>query len=72
MKKLYQLNNGTHTLHINGFCPNSQSIDYIEFDSEDDALKYAGRSLGMCKTCMEKRDEVLLLHIKNECKEGER
>lgn len=72
MKELYWYNKNTHTLHINNFCTNAQSCSCVKFDSEDEALKYAGRALGMCKICMKKRDALLLDYIKkmkSECEE---
>lgn len=59
MKKLYSYNQGTHILHITNCCANSSGVDYIQFDTEDEAVKYAGRELGMCKICMQKREEIL-------------
>lgn len=59
MKKLYSYNTGTHVLHITNGCTNANGVDYLQFDSEDEAVKYAGRELGMCKTCMQKREDFL-------------
>jgi len=56
---LYWYNKKTHTLHIQGSCPNSKSPDYIGFDTEEEAVKYGGRALGMCMTCAAKRDQLL-------------
>ena len=53
----YTYNEKTHTLHIKNYCHFSNGAGYIEFDSEDEAVKYAGRALGMCKNCMRKRDK---------------
>ena len=57
--KLYLYNEGSHTLHINGCCQHGNNPYYIGYDSEDEALAAAGRELGMCKLCMQKRDEIL-------------
>lgn len=59
MKMLYRYNEGNHTLHILNGCTNSNNPDYLGFDSEDEAIKYAGRALGVCKVCMDKRDRIL-------------
>ena len=59
VKKLYSYNKGSHLLHITNGCKYSNGSEYIQFDTEDEALCFAGRHLGMCKDCMEKRDEIL-------------
>ena len=68
MKKLYLYNTNTHTLHINNFCKDAKGVGLIEFDSENSAIKYYGRSLRMCEKCTEKREEILRVYIKQ--KEG--
>ena len=59
MKKLYSYNEGTHLLHITDLCQHTIGTNCIQFDTENEAVKYAGRSLGMCKDCIDKRDELL-------------
>ena len=56
---LYTYNEKKHTLHILGGCPSWKSPDYIGFDTEEEAVKYGGRALGMCMTCAAKRDQLL-------------
>ena len=63
MAKLYLYNENTHTLHIRDCCSNAKPAGLLEFSCEDDALKYAGRSLGICKVCAEKRDQILQEHF---------
>ena len=48
----------THTLHIKGLCQYTEGActDYLKFDSEDEALKYDGRAVGVCKICQKKRE----------------
>ena len=62
MKDLYIYNPGTHTLHIKSFCTNAQGNpndpNYKFFATEDEAIKFAGRSLRMCESCSKGRDEV--------------
>lgn len=67
MKKPYIYNMGTHTLHIEGFCPHTfegmnYGESYKQFVSEDEAIAFDGRSVSMCKLCLRKREII----IKNE------
>ncbi len=59
MKDLYLYNEGSHTLHINGFCRDANGKSLLPFATENDALAYAGRAMGMCKTCLERREQRL-------------
>ena len=61
---MYIYNLKTHTLHIEGFC--SQTFagmhlgdDHKRFSTEDEALAFDGRGVGMCKNCQRKREEVI-------------
>ncbi|MCI8601746.1 MAG: hypothetical protein HFE45_09190 [Oscillospiraceae bacterium] len=55
MKFLY--NTKTNKLHIEGYCQYAKkNASYLPFDTEDEALAYGGRALGMCKTCQRKRE----------------
>lgn len=58
---MYLLNRTTGKLHIKGCCYNSRIVIYnsIEFDTEDDARRYAGNSLSWCKICERKREQIL-------------
>ena len=65
MKK-YFLNTETNTLHIEGFCPATHDGmkdqgNYKSFRSEDEALAYGGRAVGLCKRCQKKREQILYL-----------
>lgn len=53
----YRYNENTHTLHIYGYCYNSTNPKCLEFETEDDVLKYDGRAVSMCKICQKKRDK---------------
>lgn len=57
MKK-YFLNTKTHRLHIYGYCKETKPLPcHVEFfDTEDEALAYDGRALGLCKICQKKRE----------------
>ena len=69
MKDLYIYNVGSHTLHIKGLCTYASGSpsdpNYKFFETEDDAVKFARRSLRMCENCLEKRDEILAKSISN-------
>lgn len=58
---MYLYNPKRHTLHIKDYCPHSKGTcpGYIEFDSEDAALAYDGRSVGLCKLCHKKQEEIM-------------
>lgn len=59
MKEKFLYNPKTHTLHIKGYCMHTKGArsDYIPFDSEDKALAYDGRAVGMCKICLRQREK---------------
>ncbi len=61
MDEKYLYNPKRHTLHIKGYCFHAKGkcSDYIPFDSEDAALAYDGRSVGLCKLCQKKREEIM-------------
>jgi len=64
LKKPYIYNLKSHTLHIEGFCSHTfkgmnYGNDYKCFGSEDEALSFDGRTVGMCKLCMKKRDDII-------------
>ena len=63
MDDLYLYNKGSHTLHINGLCRDAKGKHLIPFSSEDEALKFAGRALGICKTCAQIRDDILKKYV---------
>ena len=57
MKFIYNLN--TRRLHIEGYCretKNRKPDKYMTFNTENEALAYDGRSVGMCKMCLKERE----------------
>lgn len=59
MKTVFLYNPKTGKLHIEGYCTHtSGKTDYIPFKSENEALAYDGRSVGMCKLCQKKREKM--------------
>ena len=61
IEKQYFLNTKTGKLHIHDLCKESKikpySIKY--FDTEDEALAFAGRKMSLCGTCLNKREKLL-------------
>ena len=58
----YILNTKTSKLHIAGYCcyiSGYSTPNYKIFNSENDARKDGGNSIGMCKICNNKREEKL-------------
>ena len=53
MGEEYVYNPKTDTLHIRGYCWHTRGFcaDYIVFATEDEALAYDDRAVGMCKLC---------------------
>ena len=66
MQKKYLYNKNTHRLHIEGYCPHAHKAPcetyILEFNSEDDALAYDGRAVGLCKLCQKKRNQLEKSH----------
>lgn len=62
MKNIFLYNTRTRKLHIKGLCPHTKGLcaDYLEFASENEALAYDGRAVGMCKLCQRKREKELV------------
>ncbi|MDE7379669.1 MAG: hypothetical protein K2N14_01330 [Clostridia bacterium] len=62
MKEKFIYNKKTCKLHIAGYCTyvtdKFKISDYEYFDTEDEALAYGGRALGMCKVCHKKREKI--------------
>lgn len=63
MSKIYIYNKNTHVLHIEGCCTHAKRTSaklphIIYFNSEDEALAYDGRSVGLCKICQKKRENL--------------
>ena len=54
-------NTKTGKLHIEGFCKYANSNLYNNkiFNTEEEALGFDGRCLGMCKLCENKRKELM-------------
>ena len=59
MKFIYNTN--TCKLHVQGYCSHAVQAkgcnNIVVFNSEDDALKYDGRAVSMCKICQRKREQ---------------
>lgn len=57
----YFLNTGTGKLHIKGFCYHAKQKPFngMEFETEDEARRYAGDNLTWCKNCERRREQVL-------------
>ena len=59
MKEMFLYNPKRHTLHIKGYCIQTQNgypDYYIPFDTENEALAHDGRAVGWCKLCQKKRE----------------
>lgn len=72
MNNLYLYNEKNNTLHIYSLCSHAKDIDLIGFCSEDEALAYAGRRMGMCKICMDERDIILREHLSNKSRRNKK
>ena len=73
LKDLYLLNKSSHTLHIKSYCDKAAGCNCIPFETENDAVKYAGRSLKMCEDCMKEREKILESHVKQKtCQNNKR
>ena len=61
MKEKFAYNLKTHTLHIVGYCQHTKPTtpDWIPFNTEDEALAYDGRAVGLCKLCQKAREKKL-------------
>ncbi len=58
---IYFYNVKTHRLHIKGLCKESKMLPYntVFFSSENEALAFDGRAVGLCKLCDKKREKKL-------------
>ena len=68
MKDLYLYNESVHTLHIKGLCHHTKPKNhgFLPFETENDAVQYAGRTLRMCQECLDKRESVLAECLSNQ------
>ena len=68
MGEQYLYNTKTHTLHIKGYCTHTNGLctDFLSFDSENEALAYDGRAVGLCKLCQKKREQIIKEKKRNE------
>ncbi len=57
----YFYNERTHRLHIMGYCKESKPLPYHVrfFNTEDEAMAFDGRAVGLCKTCQKKREKKM-------------
>lgn len=55
----YFYNTKTHRLHIYGNCRESKMLPYNVkfFETENEALAFDGRAVGLCQICQKKRDQ---------------
>lgn len=55
----YFYNVKTHRLHIKGYCRETKMLPYDVkfFNSEDEALAFDGRAVGLCKLCQKNREQ---------------
>ena len=61
-KEKYLYNSRSNTLHIKGYCTHTKNgypDYYIPFNTENEAIAYDGRAVGMCKICQKKREEKM-------------
>lgn len=72
MKKLtYIYNLDTHCLHIEGCCQHSHPVNGKRFHTEQEALAFDGRAVGVCKICQKKREKLDSLGKKAKEREGQ-
>lgn len=64
MEKIYCFNNGTKTLHIKGFCKNSDPFDRREYCTEQDAIKENGKFIHMCEECEKEKEKIIHNEVK--------
>ena len=59
VKGKFFYNERTHRLHISGYCKESKPLPYHVrfFDTEDEAMAFDGRAVGLCKNCQKKREK---------------
>lgn len=61
MGEKFLYNAKRHTLHIKGYCMHTKGkcLEYLAFDTENEALAFDGRAVGLCKLCQKKREQIL-------------
>jgi hypothetical protein len=61
MGEVFLYNTKIHTLHIKGYCTHTNGLcaDSLSFDSENEALAYDGRAVGLCKLYQKKREQII-------------
>lgn len=61
MGEEYLYNTKTDTLHIRGYCWHTKGLctEYLSFATENAAMAYDGRAIGMCKLCQSKREKLM-------------
>ena len=74
MNEAYFYNPRTHRLHIRGYCKESKLLPYgvLFFKSEDEALAYDGRAVGLCKNCQRTRDRKGIVPFTNHQQDKEK
>ncbi|MDY3304442.1 MAG: hypothetical protein SOW78_09230 [Clostridia bacterium] len=63
-EKIYYFNKGTKTLHIKGFCKNSNPYEKIGYYTEQEAFKDNGRFIHMCGECEKEKEKIILNEVK--------
>ena len=66
---MYIYNLKTHTLHIEEFCFQTFAgmqlgEDHKRFSTEDEALAFDGRAVGMCKNCLQEREKLVASFVR--------
>ena len=63
-EKIYVFNKLTNTLHIRGFCSNSNPVEKELFETENDVIKSKGKYVKICEICERKKENILQNYIK--------
>ena len=63
---MFLYNTKTDKLHIKGYCrfTKGKVIDYVPFDTEDEAIAYDGRATSLCKLCQTEREKRMRENVK--------
>jgi hypothetical protein len=70
MAKIYAYNKGSKALHILGFCEHGSMPEYKLFETEKDAIAYAGKQIFLCKKCEDKREALVQQEYRKNLKNG--
>ena len=64
-EKIYIYNTLTKTLHIKNLCRMGKAVGNELFETEMDVIKAKGKDFIMCKSCENKKEEILQKAVKN-------